>query len=150
MMVAKRLFLAAMCGLSGLLMLGGCMSDHPGSSSLAYVDIKSGTEAIVREGIVNVFEDDGYLLSDSVGDMVFERSGTQRDKMLFSHYGDDSLVMRVMVSVEPRRQGGFLVRANAYAIRDGQKEPVPKIARRTYQNQLNRVKANLVKSEGVD
>lgn len=135
--------------LAGQLFLAGCLSDHPGSSSLAYVDIESGSAASVREGIIRVFEDDGYTLMDSPGELVFERNGTQRDKVLFGHYGDDRLVMRVVVSIEPRRQGGHLVRADAYVLRDGEKDVVPKMARRPYQNQLNRVKANLVASGGA-
>jgi hypothetical protein len=126
----------------------GCVSDHPGSGSLAYVDVEAQGDDAVRAGTIRVFEDDGYTLKESGEELVFEREATRRDKVFFKQYGDDWLVMRVVVSIEPRRAGGCLVRADAFAIHDGREEAVPWIARRPYQKQLDRVKANLVTSGG--
>jgi hypothetical protein len=148
MIHARTRFATVTAGLLGLLLVAGCLSDNPGSNSLAYVDINSGSESAIRKEIVRVFEDDGYTLSESGGDMMFERVGTQRDQVLYKHYGDDRLVMRVAVSIEPRRQGGYLIRAEAFAVRDGREDALTRMSRRPYQNQLNRVKASLIASGG--
>jgi hypothetical protein len=138
--------IAATGCLAALLMVAGCVSDHPGSRSMAYVDIESSGLPAVRQEVIRVFEDDGYTLSETPEALLFEREATQRDSVLFAHYGDDRLVMRVVVVIEPRRLGGSLVRCDAYAIRDGRVEGLPRMARRPYQNMLNRVKASLVTS----
>lgn len=145
----RNRFASVTAGLLGLLLVAGCLSDNPGSSSMAYVDINSSNEAAIRKATVRVFEDDGYTLSESGGSLVFEREGTQRDQVLYKHYGDKILVMRVVVSIEPRRQGGYLVRADAFAVRDGQEDALLRMSRRPYQSQLNRVRASLVTSGGA-
>lgn len=144
----KKLFspAPALASLFALALASGCVSDHPGSSSMAYVDIETSGLPAVKQEVIRVFEADGYTLSESPEGLVFEREATQRDSVLFAHYGDDSLVMRVVVVIEPRRLGGSLVRCDAYAIRDGRAEALPRMARRPYQAQLNRVKASLVTS----
>lgn len=144
MIHSRNRLATATAGLLGLLLVAGCLSSNPGSASMAYVDIDSSSVAAIREAIVRVFEDDGYRLSESSGDLVFEREGTQRDLVLYKKYGDEQLVMRVVVSIEPGRRAGFLVRADAYAVRDGREDALPRIARRPYQKALNRVKASLV------
>lgn len=146
MICAKRSVLSAMASLCGLVLSSGCLSDNPGSSSLAYVDIETHGPTAVRTATIRVFEDDGYTRVDSAKDMVFEREATHRDQVLFGQFGDDRLVMRVVVSIEPRRMGGCLVRADAYALHDGKADALPRMARRGYQQQLNRVKAGLVTS----
>lgn len=132
-----------------LLWLAGCLSDHPGSSSLAYVDVETPSVDAIQAEIIRVFEADNYTLSDSFGSLVFEREGTQRDRVLFGRYDDERLVMRVVVSLESRRVGGYLVRADVYAVRDGREESLSRLASRSYQNLLNRVKANLATSGGA-
>lgn len=140
----------ATAGLVGLLLLAGCLSDNPGSSSLAYIDIESHGAEVVRAETVRVFADDNYqLVGESAARLVFEREATQRDRVLFGRYGDEQVVMRVVVSIAPRRQGGCLVRADGYAVRDGSEEPIPRVARRPYQDQLNRVRASLVSAGGA-
>lgn len=149
MIHSRHCLVTATAGLLGLLLVAGCLSSNPGSASMAYVDIDSSSVAAIREAIVRVFEDDGYRLSETSGDLVFEREATQRDHVLFKQYGDERLVMRVVVSIEPGRLGGYLVRADAYAVRDGREDALPRIARRPYQKQLNRAKASLVASGGA-
>jgi len=142
---ARRRMVATAIGVVGLLLMSGCMSTHPGSSSLAYVDIEGHGAAAVRAETIRVFTDDNYQLTgESDGTLAFEREGTQRDHVLFGHYGDKSLNMRVVVSIAPRRQGGCLVRADADVLRDGDVDRVPRIARRPYQDLLNRVQTSLV------
>jgi hypothetical protein len=57
--------------------------------------------------------------------------------------------MGVVVFLEPRRQGGILVRADAYALHPNSKIKVLRIARRPYQDLLDRVKASFAISGGV-
>jgi hypothetical protein len=146
----KSKLLKLMAGAACLLLLSGCLSTNPGSSSMAYVDIKSGTPARIQEEVVRVFEDDNYqLVREKDGLMVFERESTQRDRVMYGFYDTADLVMRVVVSVEPRRQGGCLVRADVYTVRDGQhEEKLLRMGRRPYQNLLNQVRASLVKADG--
>lgn len=134
-------------GIVSLLMLTGCLSTHPGSSSLAYVDIESHGPAAVQAETLRVFTDDGYeLVRESGAMLAFEREATQRDRVLYGRYGED-LAMRVVVLIEPRRQGGSLVRADAYVLRGSFEDRVPRVGRRPYQDLLNRVKANFVRAD---
>jgi hypothetical protein len=144
-----RPIMATAAGVLSLLFLAGCLSTNPGSSSLAYVDVDTADMGAIRTETVRVFDDDNYLpAGETAGALVFEREATQRDRVLFGRYGDDKLTMRVVVSLEPRRKGGYLLRSDAYVVRDGDEEKVPWMARRPYQNLLNQVKASLVKAEG--
>jgi len=138
-----RLFSGGVAAVMSLVLLTGCLSDNPGSSSIAYVDIPSHGEDAVRAQAIRVFGDDNYLLvGDADGMLTFEREGTQRDRVLYGRYGDQ-LTMRVLVTIEPRRQGGSLVRADAFAMNGGSETQVMRIGRRPYMDLLNRVKANL-------
>jgi hypothetical protein len=119
MRVSKRLqgLGVAATGLVGCLLLAGCLSDNPGSGSLAYVRIGTHGVDAVRAETVRVFGDDGYrLATESAGSLAFEREATQRDRVLFGSYGDEQLSMRVVVSISAAPTGGCLVRADAYAV----------------------------------
>jgi hypothetical protein len=145
-----RVFAAQAAGFVSLLFLTGCLSTNPGSASLAYVDIESHGADEVRAETIRVFEDDNYqLVEESAGRLTFDREATQRDQVMYGHYGEQ-LSMRVVVSIEPRRQGGCLVRADAYALSGGSETKVIRMARRPYKDLLNRVKASLVKAGGVE
>jgi hypothetical protein len=147
----KHTVTTAVAGVVSLLLLSGCLSTHPGSSSLAYVDIESSGADAIRAETLRVFADDGYRLADEPsGHLVFEREATQRDQVLFGRYGEQRLTMGVIVSIEPRRQGGCLVRADAYTLHDDREDKVPWVGRRPYQDLLNRVKASLVKARRVE
>jgi hypothetical protein len=135
---------------ASLLLLAGCLSDNPGSSSIAYVNITSHAAAAIRAETVRVFAADNYgLTRESAGELVFERKATQRDQIMYGRY-DEPLVMRVVVSIEPQRQGGCVLRADAYALHDRDETKVLRIARRPYQDLLNRVKANLTAARGAE
>ncbi len=145
-----HVFGSAAAGLVSLLLMSGCLSDNPGSSSIAYVNITSHAAAAIRAETVRVFADDNYgLTRESGGQLVFERKGTQRDQIMYGRY-EQELVMRVVVTIEPRRQGGCVLRADAYALHDRDETKVLRIARRPYQDLLNRVKANLTAARGAE
>ena len=142
-----RLMVAGAAGFISLLFLSGCLSTNPGSSSMAFIDLDTGTVATIRAEMIRVFEDDNYtLIRDADGEMVFEREATERDRVLYGRFGDEQLAMRIVASIEPRRKGGYLVRADAYAIHDRRTEKLSSLARRPFQALLNRVKASLVTS----
>ncbi len=146
-MRAIRQWAASAAGLAGVLLLAGCVSNDLGSSSLAWVEIPSHDVETVRTETTRVFAEDSYQLVDEAdGRMMFEREATQRDRVMYGRTGED-LAMRVVVSVEPGRLGGFLVRADAYVLRGRHSEPVLRIARRPYQNLLNQVRDSLVNAE---
>jgi len=126
----------------------GCLSTHPGSSSLAYVVIDGSTEEAIREATVQVFTGDHYTLQSSgSGRMVFMREGSRQDQVRYGSYGN-SLRMRVDVTMEPYGSGSVLVRADAYAERGESSfgaQKLLKITRRPYQKLLNRVQRLLLK-----
>ena len=139
------LFVAAAASVVGLLLLTGCLSTNPGSSSLAYVNIASRDAEAIWTETLRVFADDNYrFASETAGELIFEREATRRDRVLLGTYVDKQMVMRVVVSIEPRSQGGYLLRADAYKVRNGFAEKLPRMMRGHYQNLLNRVKASLV------
>ncbi|MCE9615055.1 MAG: hypothetical protein K8T26_12325 [Lentisphaerae bacterium] len=142
-----RWLAAVACGLA---LAGGCISDQPGSASIAHVVLESATQAQARAAIVRVFTDEGYHVTDeAVSGLTFEREGTQRDRVMYARY-QEALIMRVVVQLEPHRMGGTLVRADAFAIHDGSDEQkVLWIGRRPYQAILDSVRASLVTSEKV-
>lgn len=139
---------AQAAGVVGLVLLAGCLSTHPGSSSLAYVDIVSHGEEDVRAETIRVFEDEDYrLVQVTPSEMIFERPATQRERVLYGSYGAAPVATRVVVAVEPRRQGGCLLRSDAYTLREGFVDKLPRMSRRPYQDLLNRVKASFVTTE---
>ena len=136
-----------MVGFISLVFLSGCLSTHPGSSSMAYVDIETDDVAAIRAETIRVFEGDNYELVSGQDDvMVFKREATQRDRMFYGLYGDKQMIMRIEVMIEPRRKGGSLVRLDAFAVHDRVEDKLPHMARRPFQNLLNGIKASLVTS----
>jgi hypothetical protein len=135
---------------AGLVLLSGCISDDPGSSSLASVVIASHGPDAVRGETIRVFGDDGYALVADAGDVLtFEREPTQGDLVRYGRYGE-SITMRVVVMIQPRNVGGVLLRADASVLRDnGFEDKILRIARRPYQKLLDRVRASLI-GETVD
>ncbi len=130
-------------GIMGFLLMAGCLSDNPGSRSIAYVDLPTANADAIRAAAVRVFANENYKLArQNERQMEFERAGTQRDSVLFGRYESD-LVMRIVVIIEPRRQGGYLVRADVYAVNSGDETKVLRMARRPYQNLLEQIKVRV-------
>ena len=129
---------------------GGCLSTHPGSSSLAYVVVEGASIDAISEEAIRVFGDEFYeITSNQPEGIVFEREATQRDRVLWGRYQEEDLRMRVVVAFEPLANGGILVRADAYILPGGafsREEKIVRMGRRPYQALLNRVKASLVTS----
>jgi hypothetical protein len=146
----QRLFkrVARVAGTATCVLLSGCLSDRPGSSSLASVEIVSHTEDVVRAEAVRVFADENYqLVSEPGGPMVFEREATRNDRLKYGSLGDQAFIMRVTVTLEHRRQGGVLVRADAFVVKEGVADKVIWVGRRPYQALLDALKASLVEAK---
>ena len=123
----------------------GCLSTHPGSTSLAYVVVEGASQDMIIQAAKNVFGEDSYAVEkEEPGKLVFEREATQRDRTLWKNFGDDALRMRVVVTFEPFADDDILVRADAYALHkdawDEDAQKVMRIARHPYQDLLNRIK----------
>ena len=131
--------------IGAMLLLAGCQSMmHPGSSSLAYVEIANTPLEGIRQTAVRIFAAEHYeLLSSNVREMVFVREGTRYDRLQYGRY-EERLQMKVVVTLEPFGENRTLVRADAYAVRGGSdfgELKLLRIARRPYQKLLDEVKA---------
>ncbi len=137
----KTLAVTLLVGAAAL--LSGCQSIHPGWSSLAYVEIEDASLEAVHAATLQVFAGENYAAhSVKPREIVFVREGTPNDRLQYARY-QESLQMRVEVTLEPFGDDGVLVRADAYAVvgASGRDEvQLLKIARRPYRLLLNRVK----------
>lgn len=126
----------------------GCMSSHPGSSSLAYVVVKKASPELVRDTTVQVFRNHAYGLEadDGAGHLVFERNATQSDRTRWARYGEQGMRMRVAVELEPMGKD-LLVRADAYILRPPRGvEQVTIAGRRPYKKLLKEVNRSAKKA----
>ena len=123
-----------------VLLSAGCLSNHGGSSSLAYREIKNADPEVVHQSTIRVFRENYYQLSadDGAGRMVFEREATQRDRTRWARYGEQGMVMRVEVKMEPLVDN-VLLRADAYIMRPRGAEKITHSGRRPYRSLLKKV-----------
>jgi len=124
-------------------LLSGCQLSHPGWSSLAYIEVEGAPLTRVHEAAVKVFISEGYEVeSAQEREISFVKDGSLNDRVQYARY-NESLQMRVEVTMEPMGKRTILVRADAYAVSGGSSRsavPLLKIARRPYQQILKRVK----------
>ncbi len=129
-----------------LALLSGCQIFHPGFTSMAFVEIEKASFQAVHAATVKVFKEDGYqVLWSKPEKLVFVREATLDDRLRYARY-EESLRMRVELSLERYGEDGVLVRAEAYAVRgeSGRSEvKVLRAARRPYMALLRRVKENI-------
>jgi hypothetical protein len=126
-----------------LALLSGCQIFHPGFTSMAFVEIEKASFQAVHAATVKVFKEDGYqVLWSKPEKLVFVREATLDDRLRYARY-EESLRMRVELSLERYGEDSVLVRAEAYAVRgdSGRSEvKVLRAARRPYMELLRRVK----------
>src|SRR5262245_23253571 len=109
------------CGMILCLLLSGCKSAHePGGGSHASVRIKDKSLTEIQQATVAVFQDDEYRLTASKPNMfVFDRPGSRRDTVKWgSLLAGQTVVMRVMVSFQEMTPQNWLLKADAYAVRN--------------------------------
>jgi hypothetical protein len=132
------------CGML-LLLSAGCIVPPDGSDGLAFVVIEDAPIAAVHAATMQVFHDELYdVIQQERGRIVFERAGNLEDRVRWSQYGESGLCMEVVVSYEPLRKGGILVKADAYILRQkGSRSVAEKVAysgRRPYQTLLKKIR----------
>lgn len=145
-MITKKTALLAI-SISALL-LSGCLSSQIGSSSLAHVVIEDIPMEPIRETTKRVLIDDYYRLEfETANMMVFERDATQRDKILWGHFGGQDIRMRIEFTFETLHRNRILVRADAFVFR-GRHAPhkIMHPGRRPYQKLLDQIRANVITS----
>jgi hypothetical protein len=99
----------------------GCKSlSEPASDSFASVQIQGHTVEQIRAATVVVFQEDGYRsANERRGEMVFEKEGSQWDKIAYGSWIDDEAVwIRVKASVVSSANGAFRLRCQAYRVRN--------------------------------
>ena len=127
----------------------GCISSHPGSSSLAYVEIKDASMEEVVRATKQVFSAELYKLTKSTGDfLVFEQEATRQDAVLWGNYEGD-LKMRVEVTVQPINDSITLLRADAFTVRgdNGRVDALRPIAKRPYKGLMKSVRSQVKKNK---
>jgi hypothetical protein len=138
--------LVPMLLVGGLMLLSGCQIFHPGFTSMAFVEIEKTSLETVHAATVTVFKQEGYkVLWSKAEKIVFVREATLDDRLRYARY-EESLRMRVELSLERYGEDGVLVRAEAYAVRgeSGRSEvKILRAARRPYMELLRRVKENV-------
>jgi len=94
--------------------------DKPDSASFASVRIQGHTAEQIRAATVVVFQQDGYTAVDvQRAEMGFEKEGSRWDRIAYGSFVDDAAVwIRVRASVFPLSEGVFLLRCQAYKVRD--------------------------------
>jgi hypothetical protein len=98
----------------------GCRSvDQPASASFASVCVQGHAPEQIRAATVVVFQEDGYSALDvHRAEMVFEKPGSQWDRIAYGNWIDEAPVsVRVRVSVAPVSGGLFELRCQAYLVR---------------------------------
>jgi hypothetical protein len=120
---------------------------------MAFVEIEKTSFQAVHAATVKVFKEEGYqVLWSKPEKLVFVREATLDDRLRYARY-EESLRMRVELTLERYGEDGVLVRAEAYAVRgdSGRSEvQVLRVARRPYMELLRRVKTSMtpVKTSG--
>jgi len=136
----KKSFYWMSVGLA-MFLSAGCLSNHGGSSSLAYKEVKNTDMEVVHAATIRVFRENYYKLEadDGAGTLVFVREATQRDRLRWARYGEEGILMRVDVKIEPLVDN-VLLRADAYIVRSRGAEQITHAGRRPYRSLLAKVK----------
>jgi hypothetical protein len=101
-------------------MLVGCKSvDSPNPPSSASVTIEGRTLIEVREAIAQVFRESGYQLArlEPFG-MIYERRGGFMSNLAYGGWEWDTVWTRVKLQIDPLRDTGYAVRAQAFRVSD--------------------------------
>ena len=115
----KMLLLLAGTGLTSLLLLTGCQSNKPGSSSHAALEIKGHPAEAIQATTVVVFAEKGYTLRTNTPTvMLFDRPATSGEKLKYGDWMNDGMLMSVKVRLQSQPNETYLLRADAYMIQD--------------------------------
>ena len=138
---------------TGLLVAGGgCKSpDRPAPVSFASARIEGHTAEQIRAAAAVVFTKDGYTATDvRHADMVFEKPGTQWERITHGSWMDEApFMIRVRLTLVPLSNGQFDLRCQAFQVRHKGEAPYEQEARlknnrsQPYQALLDQVAARL-------
>jgi len=104
----------------GSLLLLGCQSTgKPASAHFASVEIQGNTPGQIRDVAVEVFKQHEYLVTRSTpSNMVFEKEGTEWDKVAYGNWLGGAVWIRVKASIVPVSEVIFRLHCNAFMVRD--------------------------------
>ena len=113
-------FLTLLCAtLFGLLLVTGCQSSKPGSSSHAAVEIKGHSATEIQDTTVAVFAENGFTLRTNTPVlMLFDRAATGGEKVKYGDWFNDGMKMQVKVRLQNQAAQTYLLRADVYSVQD--------------------------------
>ena len=118
-MKTEMVRLLSCLSLAGLLLVTGCQSNKPGSSSHAAVEIKGHSATEIQTTTVVVFAENGFSLRTNTPTlMVFDRPATSAEKVKYGDWLNDGMQMQVKVRLQSMPEMTYLVRADAYSVQD--------------------------------
>jgi hypothetical protein len=103
----------------GLLLVTGCQSSKPGSSSHAAVEIKGHSAMEIQDTTVAVFAENGFTLRTNTPIlMLFDRAATTGEKVKYGDWMNDGMKMQVKVRLQSQPEQKYLLRADVYSVQD--------------------------------
>jgi hypothetical protein len=102
-----------------LLPLGCKSTGKPASAHFASVEIQGNTPGQIRDVTVEVFKEHEYLVTHSApANMMFEKEGTEWDKVAYGNWLGGAVWIRVRASIVPISEEKFRLQCNAFMVRD--------------------------------
>ena len=145
------LFLAV----SSLLLVTGCQSSKPGSSSHATVEIKGHSATEIQNTTVAVFAESGFTLrTNTPVMMLFDRVATTGEKVKYGDWFNDGMKMQIKVKLQSQPEQKYLLRADVYSVQDAndpsfrEEKRLMLFSSKTYQKMLDDVAYRLKFSSG--
>jgi hypothetical protein len=110
--------LCALC-LYGLLGAGCKSTDKPESARFASVEIRGNTPGQIRDVVVAVFQEHGYILARTgMTKFVFEQKGSSWNNLAYGNWiGDTPIWIRVKVAVVPVVEATYRIECHAFMLR---------------------------------
>ncbi len=106
-------------GLLALLLVVGCQSSKPGSSSDAAVEIKGHSLDRIWTTTVVVFAEQAYRLrTNSATQLNFDRPASTGEKLKYGDWMNDGMMMEVKVRLQELTSDTTLLRADVYVVQD--------------------------------
>jgi len=105
--------------LFGLLLVTGCQSSKPGSSSHAAVEIKGHSAAEIQNTTVVVLAESGFTLrTNTPMIMLFDRPATTGEKVKYGDWLNEGMKMQIKVRLQSQPEQTYLLRADVYSVQD--------------------------------
>jgi len=102
-----------------LLLVTGCQSSKPGSSSHAAVEIKGHSATEIQDTTVAVFAENGYTLRTNTPVlMLFDRPASTGEKLKYGDWYNDGMRIQVKARLQSEPGQTYLLRADVYSVQD--------------------------------